>query len=146
MRVLSPLLERHRVDFALHGHEHNYQRTRPLKFEPSDTAKAAHIGESDRRIPGAFTIDRAFDGRVNTRANGIIYVTTGAGGKHLYEPEFTDNPESWKHPDDGNLEYVAKMVSDRHSLTVFDIDGKHLTMKQIDEEGHEVDRITVMKG
>ena len=70
---------------------------------------------------------------------------TGAGGKHLYDPEFNNNPESWKHADDANVDYVVKMVTDRHSLTVFDIDGKHLTMAQIDETGQEFDRITITK-
>ena len=40
---------------------------------------------------------------------------------------------------------MVKMVTDRHSLTVFEIDGKHLTMAQIDETGNEFDRVTVTK-
>ena len=40
MRALSPLLEAHGVDFVLNGHEHVYQRTMPLRFAPSDLAKA----------------------------------------------------------------------------------------------------------
>jgi hypothetical protein len=143
MRVLCPLFDAHGVQFVLSGHEHNYQRTAPLRFAPSDTAKAGIVGAADRRIPGAFTIDRSFDGVKRTRPNGIIHITTGAGGRRLYEPDFTDSPENWKHPDDGNVEYVVKMVADRHSLTVFDIEGEHLTMTQVDEEGRQFDRITV---
>jgi hypothetical protein len=37
-------------------------------------------------------------------------------------------------------------VSDRHSLSVFEVDGTHLTMTQIDDAGHEIDRFVVTKG
>jgi hypothetical protein len=146
MRMLSPLLEAHGVDFVLSGHEHNYQRARPLRFKPSGPGRSAALGEADRRVPGTFTIDRSFDGGANTRADGVLYIVTGAGGKHLYEPEFTDNPASWIRADDGNVDYVTKMVSDRHSLSVFEIDGTHLTMTQIDETGREIDQFVVTKG
>jgi predicted phosphodiesterase len=146
MRVLSPLLETHGVDFVLSGHEHNYQRARPLRFKPSGPGKSAILGEADRRVPGAFTIDRSFDGVANTRPDGVLHIVTGAGGKPLYEPQFTDNPASWIHADDDNIDYVTKMVSDRHSLSVFEVDGTHLTMTQIDEAGHEIDRFVVTKG
>jgi hypothetical protein len=36
-------------------------------------------------------------------------------------------------------------VTDRHSLSVFDVDGARLTMTQIDEAGREIDRIVVTK-
>jgi len=38
------------------------------------------------------------------------------------------------------------MVSDRHSLTVFDIDGNELLMRQVDERGNEIDRVRITKG
>jgi len=87
MRVLSPLLEQLGVDMVFHGHEHNYQRTRPLRFRPNSESAAKKPGEAKRMVPGAFTVDRNFDGRAETKPNGVIYVTTGAGGKHLYDPE-----------------------------------------------------------
>jgi hypothetical protein len=145
MRVLAPLLERHGVDFVLSGHEHNYQRPRPIRFEPSGAGKSADVGGKDRRVPGTFSIDRAFDGISRTRPDGILYIVTGAGGKHLYDPGFTDNPARWIHADDGNADYVVKMVTDRHSLSVFEIEGGRLTMAQVDETGQEFDRVTVTK-
>jgi hypothetical protein len=145
MRVLAPLFESHRVDFVLSGHEHNYQRARPLRFAPDGPGRSAAVAAKDRRVAGAFTVDRAFDGIRTTRPNGVIYVVTGAGGKHLYDAGYTDNPAMWTHADDGLADYVAKMVADRHSITVFNVDGRVLTMKQIDEAGAECDRITVTK-
>jgi hypothetical protein len=147
MRALSPLFEAHRVDFCLHGHEHVYQRTMPLRFAPSDLTKAPpgpHI--SDRRIPGTFTVDKAFDGKTQTKSNGIIYITTGAGGKELYDPGFDNSPQLWLHADDNNVAYVSRFVSSQHSLTTFDIHGPTVTMTQIGEDGKELDRITVTKG
>jgi hypothetical protein len=145
MRVLSPLFEAHGVDIVLSGHEHNYQRPRPIKFKPAGPGKSADIGGKDRRVPGTFTIDATFDGVTNTRADGILYIVTGAGGKHLYDPGFTDNPARWTHADDGHAEYMVKMVTDRHSLSLFDLEGSRLTMTQIDEAGQEFDRIVVTK-
>jgi hypothetical protein len=145
MRVLAPLFESLKVDFVLSGHEHNYQRARPLMFMPDGPGKSSQVGGKDRRVPGRFTIDTAFDGVRQTRPRGVLYVVTGAGGKHLYDPGFTENPDLWRHADDGNADYVAKMVTDRHSLTVFDVDGKCLTLSQKDEVGIEFDRIIVTK-
>ena len=145
MRVLSPLFEKHGVQFVLHGHEHTYQRTRPLRFAPGDATKAALVGASDRRVPGTFTVDTQFDGATNTKPDGVLYITTGAGGKHLYEPGFTDDPSKWLHPDDNNVAYVARFVSDTHSLTVFDMDANEITMRQISETGDELDKIRVTR-
>lgn len=145
MRVLTPLFEQHGVDLVLSGHEHIYQRTRPLRFAPTGPGRAAARGSGDRRVPGAFTVDQAFDGRTTTAPHGIIYVTTGAGGKELYDPGFTNDPARWLHDDDGRVAYVARMVTDRHSFTVIELDTAGLHLRQIDESGHEVDRIHVTK-
>jgi calcineurin-like phosphoesterase family protein len=145
MRVLSPIFEAHHVDFVLSGHEHNYQRTRPLRFAPHGAGRAAERGQKDRRVPGAFQVDGHFDGHSATRADGVQYITTGAGGRHLYDPTFTDAPDTWLREDDDRVAYVARVISDRHSFTMFDIDGPRLTMTQVDQWGHEVDRVHVSK-
>jgi hypothetical protein len=145
MRVLAPLFERHGVDFVLNGHEHNYQRPRPLKFMPAGSGQSGDVAGKSRLVPGSFMIDQAFDGKDHTVPDGVIYIVTGAGGKHLYDPGFTNNPTRWTHVEDGHADYVVKMVTDRHSLTVFDIDGTCLTMTQIDEDGAEIDRLMVTK-
>jgi len=153
MRALTPLFERHGVDLALHGHEHTYQRTMPIEFAPTDLSKAAppisdgddKVKPTDRLVPGAFTIDTEFDGIKNTKPKGIIYITSGAGGRALYEPNFTDSPNRWKHAEDNNVAYIAKFHSNRHSLTLFEIDGPVLKMAQVDEAGLEIDHITITK-
>lgn len=146
MRVLSPVFERGGVDVVLSGHEHNYQRTRPLRFAPRDVSGAKKVAEGTRLVPGDFTVDRAFDGDKARKADGIVYITTGAGGKYLYDLEMNGNPSAWLHKEDADADYVAKMVSDRHSLTVFDMDARTLTLRQVDEWGQEVDRAVFTKG
>jgi|GEM_PF-432466 hypothetical protein len=145
MRVLSPVFEKHKVDIALHGHEHTYQRTVPLRFAPTDISNASATNSKNRRIPGDFTLDHEFDGVKNTRPNGILYVVTGAGGKELYDPGFYKEPKNWLHEEDNNVAYVAKFYSEQHSLTLFEIDGKTLTWKQVTETGMVVDSVKVTK-
>jgi hypothetical protein len=145
MRALSPLFEAHGVDMVLSGHEHTYQRTRPIRFEPTDLTRAKTIDGKDRRVPGKFTVDTAFDGDAATKPSGIIYITNGAGGNDLYDPGYTDNPDRWLHEDDNNVAYVAKFHSVKHSLTVIDIDGHSLHLTQVDEDGNDIDHVHVTK-
>lgn len=146
MRVLCPLFEKAGVSFVLSGHEHNYQRTRPLRFEPRDLARAGVTNSLDRRIPGRFALDRRFDGKSVRKADGIIYVVTGAGGQTLYGEHLHNAPERWRLEDDGREEYVARFVSDRHSLSVFEIDGDRLDFRQVDEHGREIEHLQLARG
>jgi hypothetical protein len=143
MRVLAPLFEKHGVAIVFNGHEHNYQRTRPIRFAPKDLSGAKLVGKGKRYVPGDFTVDRSFDGVHNTKLDGVIHMTTGAGGKHLYDPELNDNPQNWIHPEDNNVDYVTKVISDRHSITVIDMDARSLAIRQIDEWGNEIDRFKI---
>ncbi|MGC4047313.1 MAG: metallophosphoesterase [Armatimonas sp.] len=145
MRVLSPLFEKYGVTIVFHGHEHNYQRTRPMKFAPGGPGKAANLGSKDRLVPGTFTIDRSFDGANKTRPDGVIYITTGAGGKALYDVDWNARPEKWRHAEDGHADYTARFVSDRHSLTTVDLDSNSLTLVQRDAWGQELDRIRITR-
>ena len=145
MRVLTPIFEKYGVAMVLSGHEHNYQRTRPIKFVPRDVTKAKTLNTSQRQVPGDITVDRNFDGKTNTKADGILHITTGAGGKDLYDPEQNGAPGTWLHEEDANADYVVTMISDRHFLTVIDIDGQRLTLRQVDEWGNEIDHITLTR-
>ena len=141
MRALAPLFERRGVNIVLSGHEHNYQRTQPLRFTPRDLAPARALQSRERVLPGDFVIDAKFDGAKVSKADGVIYLTTGAGGNYLHDREFNDEPAKWSLPGDDHVRYVTKMISDRHSLSVFDVERDELLMRQIDEQGNEIDRI-----
>ncbi len=146
MRILMPIFEAHNVDFVLNGHEHNYQRPQPLRFKPANLDGARRLNTKARLTPGLFAIDRVFDGENHTRADGVLHIVTGAGGKHLYDPEANNEPTKWTRAEDANVSYVTKFISDRHSLTLFEIEGEALAMTQIDESGQTIDKIRVTKG
>lgn len=145
MRVLAPLYEKHSVDLVLSGHEHNYQRSKPFRFMPMHDAGAKKINSGDRMVPGAFSIDRKFDGHSATKADGVVYIVTGAGGNDLYDPESNRNPKAWVHAEDDHVEYVEQMISDRHSLSMIDVDRQSLEFSQVDGKGNEIDRFKLTK-
>jgi hypothetical protein len=132
MRPISPILERYGVDLVLAGHVHNYQRTAPIQFKPTT------IGLRGQPVAGVFTVDEAFDGKTVTQAKGIVHIVTGAGGAELYDPWQTDAKASWQP-------WTRAFISDRHSFTVLDVDGKTLKLRQLDAEGRELDAITLTK-
>ena len=132
MRPISPLLEQYGVDLVLAGHVHNYQRTAPLRFKPT------RVGPRSRPVEGTFAVDEAFDGKTTTRARGIVHIVTGAGGAELYDPWQTDVRASWQP-------WTRAFISDRHSFTVLDVDGRTLNLRQLDAEGRELDAITLAK-
>jgi len=63
---LTPFFDRHRVDLVLSGHDHNYQRTHPIR---ADIVRDAWQ-DPDFVSPA-----------------GTIYVVTGGGGQILYDPQ-----------------------------------------------------------
>jgi hypothetical protein len=145
MRVLSPIFEAAGVDFCLNGHEHVYQRSYPLRFKATDTSRLSPKFGGDRLVPGVFTFDQRFDGKTKTKPDGILYITTGAGGASLYDPGFDDAPEKWLHDEDKRAPIAAKFISSQHSCTVFDVTATELTMTQIGEKGDILDTIRVTK-
>ncbi len=145
MRVLAPIFEKQGVDVVLNGHVHNYQRSRPIRFAPAGDGAAKNLHSGNRMVPGTFTVDRKFDGKTVTKPEGILHIVTGAGGNHLYDPECNENPSSWLRPEDSNADYVARFISDRHSLSIFDIEHRALTLTQIDEWGREIDQCRITK-
>ena len=66
----QPLIDDNKVDLVLFGHVHNYQRTFPLKFNPSDPLKPT-------RIEGLGRCDY-------TNPPGTIYAIVGVGGNSFH--------------------------------------------------------------
>lgn len=143
MRLLSPVLEAGRVDIVFNGHVHNYQRSFPMRFKP-DKQGTLLVGGRDgktvrgRVVNGPWTLDKSFDGRTNTSPDGVIYLVTGAGGQHLYNPEQQDQRDTWQG-------FTDKFISKVHSVTVADVDGSTLTVRQIAADGNELDRFVITK-
>lgn len=147
MRLLSPFLEEWKVDLVLTGHVHNYQRSVPLKFDPKrDSTGQSYMMEKSGRVDGKFKLDTKFDGVVNTKPDGIIYIVSGAGGAVLYDTEISGKPEMWKHEPASNwVPFTVKIISDVHSYTYIETEGKKLTFKQYDVKDNEIDSIVITK-
>jgi 3',5'-cyclic AMP phosphodiesterase CpdA len=142
MRLLAPIFEKGNVAIVFSGHVHNYQRSHPLKFVP-DKSSTLLVGRDmktlrGRVVNGRWTLDKSFDGRGDTTPDGVIYVITGAGGKELYNPEQQDDRDSWQG-------FTHKFISKVHSLTVADVNGRTLTVRQIAGDGEELDRFVLTK-
>src|SRR6478736_2728819 len=143
MRLLSPIFDEAKVDVVFNGHVHNYQRSYPMKFIPDKKGTLLVGGKENktvrgRVVNGRWTLDKIFDGEKDTTPEGVLYIITGAGGQELYNPEQNDDPDSWQ-------KFTHKFVSNVHSLTIVDVDGKTLTLSQRAADGRELDKIKITK-
>ena len=75
MRRIAKFLEDHGVNIVFNGHEHNYQRTYPLRA----LDRVADV-PSENAAP-AVAIDQNYDGNTNTVPDGVLYIVEGAGGE-----------------------------------------------------------------
>lgn len=143
MRLLSPIFEANKVDVVFSGHVHNYQRSFPLTFAPAQKGTLLVGGKNNklvrgRVVPGLWTLDKSYNGKTITKPNGIIYIVTGAGGQDLYDVEQNDNPDSWQ-------KFTDKFISNVHSLTVTDVEGNKLSIRQVAADGKEIDAFVITK-
>jgi acid phosphatase type 7 len=141
MRLLQPAFERGGVTLILAGHVHNYQRSKPLTFQPGPKGRDAR-----GRINGTLVLDETFDGNTHTTPRGTIHIVTGGGGAKLYSVDLGKTIASLKRDHGENyIPLTAKYVADKHSFTVLDLTPTQLDLRQINIDGQEVDRIRITK-
>jgi 3',5'-cyclic AMP phosphodiesterase CpdA len=129
-RMLCDIFQTHGVDVVFSGHCHAYERSHPLRFFASPNRNDT----TPDLVPGTFAIDRAFDGKINTRPNGIVYVVTGAAG-HI--AEFAHHPSQ--------VETTNTLVVDVPSLTMCDVRRGTLIVRQLAADGTEIDCFMIDK-
>jgi hypothetical protein len=137
MRLMTGIFEECGVDIVFNGHAHLYERSFPLKFSITPKADGSLIG-ADGSVDGTWQLDRNFDGVTVTKPDGVIYVVTGAGGAKLQEQHLPATDDGW-------LQSTARHVGDRHSFTVCDVDGAKLTLRQISQDGEELEKLVITK-
>lgn len=80
MRAVAKLLEDHGVSIVFNGHEHNYQRTLPIR----STSRTAGPVSTTSGTPAVF-VDQEYDGAAQTVPDGVLYIVEGAGGNRDFD-------------------------------------------------------------
>jgi hypothetical protein len=80
MRAIAKLLEDHGVNMVFNGHEHNYQRSLPIRA----TDRTASTPTTTAGSPAVF-VDQQFDGTQHTVPDGVLYLVEGAGGNRDFD-------------------------------------------------------------
>ncbi len=173
-RRWAPIFEACGVDAVFAGHVHNYQRSKPFTFaptpgpaplksgvplelpkekekDPDKEAKDEHVTkdtpkEAPTYVNGVFKIDEAFDGEKNTHAHGIVYFVSGGGGATLYKGNIEKVLS--KLPVEVKANYApfnAKYVDGIHSFTLIDLSKKRFELRQIDQQGQQIDHVVLEK-
>lgn len=82
MRKVAKILEDHGVNMVFNGHEHNYQRTLPLRA----TSRVAEVPTTS--AGPAVEADAHFDGADEVVPDGVLYIVEGAGGNRDFDGDF----------------------------------------------------------
>jgi hypothetical protein len=80
MRAIAKLLEDHGVNLVFNGHEHNYQRTLPIRSTSRTSGPVSTTAGSP-----AVSVDTQFDGATNTVPDGVLYLVEGGGGNRDFD-------------------------------------------------------------
>ena len=121
--VYHPIFEKYGVDLVLGGHNHNYQRTYPLTYNPNDSGepKITSIGT----------------GAYDSQKDGIVFAIVGTGGVNLY-------------PFTGQAPFVEKQFDNKFGYLNIDISNGNphskLTGTFYDNKGGQIlDQFTIDK-
>lgn len=114
--IYQPLFDHHQVDFVLHGHSHNIQRTLPIKYGGLDQEPL--VTESG--------LDFSQD-------HGQIYIVSGAGGRMLYKF------------DEGKNRWTPFAYDTSYGYHTFVVKGKQIDIYAKSNEGQILEQFTVTK-
>ena len=120
-KILHPLFDRYGVDLVLEGHQHNYQRSYPIRYNSDNPNHPIITTDSNNR-------------NIYTNPKGPIFVTVGTGGATLFN--FT-----------GKASYIASQHVGYGILNVDVINnGKTLSAKFYEDvDGIVKDQFTITK-
>jgi hypothetical protein len=101
--IYHPLFDKYGVDLVFTSDNHNYQRTFPLKYNSEDDSSNNPIITDNSHNYYNYNDDN----------RGVIYLTTGTGGRSLYEIE-------------QQAPFVAKQADEHFGFLNIDINDKTL--------------------
>ncbi|HYY86302.1 MAG TPA: metallophosphoesterase [Nitrososphaeraceae archaeon] len=121
--VYHPIFEKYGVDLVLGGHNHNYQRTYPLTYNPNDSGEPKVTSTSTGEYDG--------------QKDGIVFAIVGTGGVNLY-------------PFTGQAPFVEKQFDNKFGYLNIDITNGNPHSKLIgtfyDNKGGQIlDQFTIDK-
>ena len=101
--LYHPIFEKYGADLVLSGHNHNYQRTYPISYNPNDSSEPVVTNEPTT----------VYDGQ----KNGIVFAIVGTGGVNFYSF-------------DGQAPFVDKQFAGDFGFLNIDIsnDNSHSTL------------------
>ena len=114
--VYQPLFDQYQVDFVLHGHSHNMQRTCPIKYG----------GLDNDPVITASGLDFSQD-------HGQIYIVSGAGGVEL--SKFTEPINNW----------TSFAYYEEYGYNILVIQGKKMDIFAKSNDEKILDQFTVTK-
>ena len=92
--IYHPLFDKYGVDLVLQGHNHNYQRTYPITFNPGKTSNP--------------TVTNTFATGYEGNKDGIVYAVVGTAGEGF-------------HPLEGQQSYIAKQFEGKFGFLDIEI-------------------------
>ena len=121
--VYHPIFEKYGVDLVLSGHNHNYQRTHPITYNPNDSSEPV------------VTNDRSTE--YDSQKDGIVFAIVGTGGVNFYSF-------------DGQAPFVDTQFANKFGFLNIDISNGNphtkLTGTFYDNKGDQiVDQFTIDK-
>ena len=114
-----PLFDQYKVDLVLSGHNHNYQRTFPIHFNPDDSSKPIIVNT---------------DQNTYNNVGAPIFITSGTGGVSLHalgaQPDF-------------NVKQFGKFG--HLNIDVTGNNGEKFVGTFVDDDGNQLDQFTITK-
>jgi hypothetical protein len=100
--ALAPLFDRYQVDLAVQGHNHVYERTNPLVYDPA--TNSAHSSKQ------AVAVSPSEPAEIEPATDGTTYVVVGTAGTPRY------GKQSIGHRPDTGTTASSRSTSSRHLL------------------------------
>jgi hypothetical protein len=137
MRLVADIVQNAGVKLVLTGHAHHYERSFPLNFQITAAPGASLIGKNGN-VEGDIQLDKDYDGVTITKPQGPIYIVTGGGGAPLsaVNKDVPGSSDEWQS-------FTCKLVFDRHSFSIIDVNANSLTVRQMSAAGEVFDSFII---